>query len=90
MEAEGIPVFGPLWPELYKEEVLKGKRGRGHLNYPFNAANAGKIDYSKVECKTAKWLAERTISFFAHPVYETSHIGKYIEAFDKVAKFYSK
>lgn len=90
MEAEGVPVFGPLWPELYKEEVLREKRGYGHLNHPFNAPDANKIDYSKIECKTAKWLAERTISFFAHPVYETCHLEKYIEAFNKVAAFYMK
>ncbi len=90
MAAEGVPVFGPLWPELYREEVLREKRGFGRSNYPFNTANAKKIDYSKVECKTAKWLAERTISFFAHPVYETSHIEEYIEAFNKVAKFYMR
>ncbi len=90
MEAEGVPVFGPLWPELYKEEVLTVKRGRGSFNRPFDTPNAEKIDYSKVECKTAKWLAERTISFFAHPVYETSHIEKYMEAFNKVAESYMK
>lgn len=90
MAAEGVPVFGPLWPELYKEEVLRKKRGYGHSNYPFNAPNANKIDYSKVECRTAKWLAERTISFFAHPVYDVSHIEKYIEAFNKVAEAYMK
>ncbi len=90
MVAEGVPVFGPLWPEIYKEEVLVKKIGNGHLNYPFNAPGVRDIDYSKVECKTAKWLSERTISFFAHPVYETSHIKKYIEAFNKVAESYMK
>ncbi len=90
MAAEGVPVFASLWPELYKEEVLREKRGIGPLNYPFNAPGAAKIDYSKMECRTAKWLAERTISFFAHPIYEISHLEKYVSAFTKVAKAYLK
>lgn len=90
MGAEGVPVYGPLWPEMYKAEVLQKKRGAGRLNHPFNNPNTREIDYSKVECKKAKWLAERTISFFAHPIYETQHIEKYVEAFNKVAKAYLK
>jgi dTDP-4-amino-4,6-dideoxygalactose transaminase len=90
MSAEGVYVFGPLWPELYNEKVLREKRGYGRLNQPFNAPNASKIDYTKVECKNAKWLAERTISFFAHPVYDHCHIDQYIEAFNKVADCYMK
>lgn len=78
MEAEGVPVYGALWPELYKEKAF--------------------IDYMKtrgmydpgIECKTAKWLFERTISFFTHPVYEMKHMEKYIDAFNKVAKEYAK
>ena len=88
--AEGVPVWGPLWPELYKEKVLREKIGLGRLNYPFSHPDSRDIDYSKVECKTSKWLAERTISFFVHPVYEVKHIEKYIEAFNKVAKAYMK
>ena len=88
--AEGVPVYGPLWPELYKEEVLTQQIGSGRLNHPFDDPNTRKIDYSKVECPNAKWLAERTISFFAHPIYEASHIEKYVEAFKKVASAYMK
>ena len=88
--AEGVPVYGPLWPELYKEEVLVKKRGAGRVNHPFSHPDTRDIDYSKVECKNSKWLAERTISFFAHPIYEPKHIEKYVEAFNKVAKAYMK
>ncbi len=90
MAAEGVPVYGPLWPELYKEEVLREKCGMGPDNYPFNTPAAAKMDYKKVECPTAKWLAERTISFFSHPNYEISHLEKYVAAFHKVAKAYMK
>jgi len=90
MVAEGVPVYGPLWPELYKEEVLRKKRGCGPSNSPFNTPDAEKMDYAQVECPTAKWLAERTISFFAHPIYEISHLEKYVAAFNKVAKAYMK
>ena len=90
MAAEGVPVYGPLWPELYKEDVLQEKRGVGADNDPFNTPAAAKMDYAKVECPTAKWLAERTISFFAHPNYEIRHMEKYVAAFKKVAKAYMK
>lgn len=90
MAAEGVPVYGALWPELYKEEVLTEKRGAGRLNYPFDAPDTRAIDYSAVECETAKWLAARTLSFFAHPIYEARHIEWYVEAFHKVAKAYMK
>ncbi|NLF92330.1 MAG: DegT/DnrJ/EryC1/StrS family aminotransferase [Oligosphaeraceae bacterium] len=90
MAAEGVPVFASLWPELYKEEVLRQKCGTGPMNYPFNVPGAASIDYAQVECPTAKWLSERTISFFAHPVYEINHLEKYVRAFTKVAQAYRK
>ena len=90
MAAEGVPVYGPLWPELYKEDVLREKRGIGPENYPFNTPAAAKMDYASLELPTAKWLAERTISFFAHPNYEIKHLEKYVEAFNKVAQAYMK
>ena len=90
MTAEGVPVWGPLWPELYKEDVLRNKGGYGKSNQPFDTPSAERIDYTKVECENAKWLAERTISFFVHPIYESNHIEKYIEAFKKVANCHMK
>ncbi len=90
MSAEGVPVYGPLWPELYKEEVLRGKHGVGPDNAPFNTPSAIKMDYAKIECPTAKWLADRTISFFVHPNYEIGHLEKYVAAFKKVANAYMK
>ena len=90
MEAEGVPVYGVQWPEMYKERAYVEKNGFGRLKYPFNDPNARKIDYSKVECKKAKWLSERTMSFFTHPVYEIKHMEKYVEAFNKVASAYMK
>ena len=88
MAAEGVPVFSALWPELYKEDTLQQKNGVGPDNYPFNTPAAKAMDYSKVDCPVAKWLAERTISFFAHPNYEICHLEKYVAAFNKVAKAY--
>jgi len=90
IEAEGVPVYGVLWPEMYKEKAYTERVGFGRLNYPFNDPNARFIDYTKVECKKAKWLSDRTISFFTHPVYEIKHMEKYVEAFNKVAKAYMK
>lgn len=90
MEAEGVPVYGVLWPEMYKEIAYVERNGFGKLNYPFEDPNARKIDYSKVNCGTAHWLTDRTMSFFTHPVYEEKHINYYIKAFKKVADYYMK
>ena len=40
--------------------------------------------------KKARWLAERTVSFFTHPVYTLSHMRLYVKAFKKVATAYMK
>ena len=77
--AEGVPVFSALWPEIFKEDTLQQKNGVGPDNYPFNTPAA-----------KAKELAESTISFFAHPHYEISHLDKYVAAFKKVADAYMK
>jgi len=90
IEAEGVPAYGVQWPEMYKERAYIEKNGFGRLKYPFDDPNARKIDYSKVECKTAKWLSDRTMSFFTHPVYEMEHMEKCVEAFNKVANVYMK
>ncbi|MCD6407684.1 DegT/DnrJ/EryC1/StrS family aminotransferase [bacterium] len=90
VEAEGVPVYGVQWPEMYKEEAFTQRNGFGRLKYPFEDPNARKIDYTKVECKKAKYLSERTISFFTHPVYEIEHMQKYVDAFTKVAEAYMK
>jgi len=90
MEAEGVPVYGVLWPEMYKEKAYVQQNGFGRLQYPFKDPNARQIDYTKVECKKAKWLSERTMSFFTHPVYDESHMKLYVDAFEKVAQAYMK
>lgn len=84
--AEGVPVYSVLWPEMYKEKAFVERVGFGEKNYPFDDPAAEFIDYTKVECKQAKWLTDRTISFFTHPVYGEEHIEAYIEAFKKVAE----
>ena len=83
--AEGVPVYSVLWPEMYKEKAFIERIGFGEKNYPFDDPAAEFIDYSKVECKQAKWMTDRTISFFTHPVYTEEHIQAYIDAFKKVA-----
>ncbi len=88
--AEGVPVYSVLWPEMYREKAYVERNGFGSLNYPFDDPNARKIDYSKVECKKAKWMTDRTISFFTHPVYSEQHIQACIDAFKKVATEYMK
>ena len=83
--AEGVPVYSVLWPEMYKEKAFIERIGFGEKNYPFDDPAAEFIDYSQVECKQAKWMTDRTISFFTHPVYTEEHIQAYIDAFKKVA-----
>lgn len=88
--AEGVPVYSVLWPEMYKERAYTERNGFGTANYPFDDPKARKIDYTKVDCKTAKWMTNRTMCFFTHPVYEEKHIQACIDAFNKVAERYGK
>jgi dTDP-4-amino-4,6-dideoxygalactose transaminase len=90
LEAEGVPVYGVQWPEMYAEKAYAEQNGFGKLKYPFKDPNARAIDYSKVRCEKARWLADRTMSFFTHPVYTEKHMQAYIDAFCKVADAYSK
>ena len=88
--AEGVPVYSVLWPEMYKERAYMDRNGFGTANYPFEDPKSRKIDYSGVECKTARWMTDRTMCFFTHPVYEERHIQACIDAFHKVAERYGQ
>lgn len=88
--AEGVPVYSVLWPEMYKEKAFIDQIGFGTANYPFDDPKARKIDYRTVECKQAKWMTDRTISFFTHPVYSEENMNAYIGAFKKVADVYAQ
>ncbi|OGV37893.1 MAG: aminotransferase DegT [Lentisphaerae bacterium GWF2_45_14] len=90
MEAEGVPVYGVLWPEMYKEQAFIEHNGFGTRKYPFEDPAARNIDYSAFNCEKANWIGERTMSFFTHPVYTEEHMKLYIEAFKKVAANYMK
>ena len=90
MEAEGVPVYGVQWPEMYREKAYVSRNGFGRLKYPFNDPKARRIDYTKFDCKKAQWLAGRTMSFFTHPVYTLKHMKLYVDAFKKVADAYMK
>ncbi len=90
LNAEGIPAYTVLWPEMYKEEAFLKRRGFGKANYPFDDPRARRVDYSLVDCPTARWLTDRTISFFTHPVYTEKHVELMIAAFHKVANAYAK
>ncbi len=88
--AEGVPVYSVLWPEMYREKAYIQRNGFGEANYPFEDPKARMIDYSKVNCTKARWMTDRTISFFTHPVYTEAHIDACIAAFKKVADHYMK
>ncbi len=90
VEAEGVPVYGVQWPEMYKEAAYTEQNGFGRLQYPFRDPNAREIDYTQATCETAHWLSERTMSFFAHPVYTRDHMKACVEAFCKVADAYMR
>ena len=90
MNAEGTPVYGVQWPEMYREKAFAERNGFGARKYPFDDPNARKIDYTQVVCKKARWLSERTMSFFTHPVYTREHMEMYVKAFKKVADAYAR
>lgn len=88
--AEGVPVYSVLWPEMYKERAFIERNGFGVAKYPFFDPKARNIDYAQVECPQARWLTDRTMCFFTHPVYDEAHIKACVDAFNKVAKAYMK
>ncbi len=88
--AEGTPCYGVQWPEMYRERAFVEKNGFGNRKYPFNDPNARDIDYTKFDCKKAQYLADRTMSFFPHPVYSVEQMEACVAAFNKVAKAYMK
>ncbi len=88
--AEGVPVYSVLWPEMYKERAFIERNGFGVAKYPFFDPKARNIDYSKVDCPRARWMTDRTMCFFTHPVYTEQHMQACIDAFKKVAAAYMK
>jgi len=92
VEAEGVPAGPVLWPQMYKEKAYLEKRGFGRLNYPFGDPNARPeaVDYSKVHCKNAAWLEERTFFVPVHPVYTLNHMKLIVKAIKKVIAAYRK
>ncbi|MHC4873200.1 MAG: DegT/DnrJ/EryC1/StrS family aminotransferase [Planctomycetota bacterium] len=88
--AEGVPVYGVQWPEMYKEEAYVKQNGFGKAKYPFRDPKARKINYKAVKCEKAAYLADRTMSFFTHPVYTREHMALCVKAFKKVADRYMK
>lgn len=88
--AEGVPVYGVLWPEMYKERAYIERNGFGVAKYPFFDPKARNIDYSQVDCPRARWMTDRTLCFFAHPVYTEAHIQACVDAFNKVAAAYMR
>ena len=88
--AEGVPVYSVLWPEMYKERAYIERNGFGVAKYPFFDPKARNIDYSQVDCPRARWMTDRTMCFFTHPVYTEAHMQACIDAFKKVAAAYMK
>jgi dTDP-4-amino-4,6-dideoxygalactose transaminase len=88
MNAEGVPAYRVLWPEMYLEQAFVERKGFGRRNYPFDDPAARHIDYGAIVCERARWLSERTVSMFTHPVYEERHMEAYVAAFTKVADHY--
>lgn len=90
MAAEGVPVSGTPWPEIYREEAFLNRRGFGRRNYPFGDPTARSVPYEQARCETARSLGERTLAFPTHPVYELRHMDLYLEVFDKVMRNFAR
>ena len=88
--AEGVPVMGVLWPEMYLECAYTERNGFGVAKYPFCDPKARNIDYTQVLCERARWMTSRTMCFITHPVYTEAHMQACVDAFNKVAKAYMK
>lgn len=90
LSAEGIPCGPVMWPQCYKENAYRRKRGFGRLGYPFGDPNARPeaVDYSSVLCPNAAWVEERCFFVPVHPTYEERHIRMIGQAVGKVLRAY--
>ncbi|PUA27479.1 MAG: aminotransferase DegT [Cellvibrio sp. 79] len=89
INAEGVPAYTIPWPEIYLEESFTRRQGFGSRNYPFLDPQHRLIEYGDVFCERASMLGKSTIAFPMHPVYEIRHLDKFLDAFAKVASYFS-
>lgn len=87
LTAEGVPNFGILWPEAYKERAYRELNGFGTAKFPFHSkeyTDPGQVKYAENHCAVANQLRECTVSLFLHPSWEKKHIQWCIDGVVKV------
>lgn len=91
--AEGAPCWRVFWPQCHTEAAFRNHHAFGRAQFPFRSreyADAGSVDYSKVEVPNAVWHQEHTFTCFAYPTYEPHHCEQIAEALVKVINAYAK
>ncbi|MBN1670041.1 MAG: DegT/DnrJ/EryC1/StrS family aminotransferase [Kiritimatiellae bacterium] len=91
VKAEGVPAYGILWPESYREQAYREHRGFGAHNFPFESREytaPESVNYRDVVCPNARWLRDRTVNLFPHPVYSAELMTRSVEALCKVLDAY--
>lgn len=91
LQAEGVPAYSILWPEMFREELYRKRRGTGNCNFPFGAGgqDSRSIDYAHCSTPVAHSLLLSTIGFWVHPVYPEALMHASVKAFIKVANHFS-
>ena len=90
--AEGAPCWKVFWPQCHTERAFVEKRAFGRSGFPFTSkeyADAGSVDYSRVEVPNALWHEAHTFTCFAFPTYSEENMKEIAAALVKVIKAYS-
>ena len=91
LRAEGIPSIAGVPPENYNEEVFLKMVGYGRTSCPFTCPlHKGKVDYSKVDCPTARKIGAKTVWLLVHPTLGIEDMEDAAQAVAKVAAAYAK
>ncbi len=90
--AEGAPCWKVFWPQCHTEAAFTEHNAFGRSGFPFESkeyADAGSVDYSRVEVPNAVWHQENTFTCFAFPTYSEEDCRQIGQALAKVIKAYS-
>jgi dTDP-4-amino-4,6-dideoxygalactose transaminase len=91
--AEGAPCWKVFWPQCHTERAFREHTAFGRSGFPFRSkeyADAGSVDYRKVEVPNAVWHQSHTFTCFAYPTYEPHHCEQIGVALKKVLRAYAK
>ncbi len=91
--AEGAPCWRVFWPQCHTEKAYTRHNAFGRSGFPFRSreyAEAGSVDYSKVDVPNALWHQSHTFTCFAFPTFTPEDCQQIGAALAKVIRAYAK